>query len=87
MANWEILNKKFDEVIDSMTPEKWKKWKENRALNKLNRKNKMLDKLGVLYGEDAKIFLEKMEANNKNIGKETPKDKYFDYGFSENRKK
>ena len=43
-----------------------------------NRRNKMLDKLGVLYDEDARIFNEKMEANNKNIGKETPENIEFD---------
>jgi len=44
-----------------------------------NRRDKMLDELGVLYGEDAQIFSEKMEENNKNIGKFTSENRDFDH--------
>lgn len=30
MANWEKLNKKFDETIDKLTNEDWEKWKKER---------------------------------------------------------
>jgi len=48
-----------------------------------NSENKFLDQMGVLYGEDAKIFLEKMEENNKNIGNERPEKKNFDFTIAD----
>ena len=35
MANWEILNSKFNNALDSMTDELWDYW----AANRINRKN------------------------------------------------
>lgn len=28
MANWEKLNKEFDEIIDNMTADEWREWKK-----------------------------------------------------------
>lgn len=39
MANWEKLNKKFDDVIDSMSKEDWKNWKKRCDERRLEREN------------------------------------------------
>ena len=40
MANWEKLNKEFDEALDSMTKEDWKSWYERFKQKQINQ-NKM----------------------------------------------
>ena len=40
MANWEKLNKEFDEALDSMTSEDWKSWYERFKQKQINQ-NKM----------------------------------------------
>lgn len=36
MANWEKLNKEFDEALDSMTKEDWKSWYERFKQKQIN---------------------------------------------------
>ena len=40
MANWEKLNKEFDDALDSMTKEDWDNWYKNVEQKRINQ-NKM----------------------------------------------
>ena len=40
MANWEKLNKEFDDALDSMTKEHWDNWYKNVEQKRIN-ENKM----------------------------------------------
>ena len=40
MANWEKLNKEFDDALDSMTKEDWDNWYKNVVQKRINQ-NKM----------------------------------------------
>ena len=42
MANWEKLNKKFDETLDGLTNEDWDNWFRDREKNKEFRKEQRL---------------------------------------------
>lgn len=37
MANWEKLNKEFDQVMNNMTDQDWINWQNNRLVNKQKR--------------------------------------------------
>lgn len=43
MANWEKLNKEFDDCLDSMTKEDWDNWYKNVEQKRINQ-NKMKQK-------------------------------------------
>ena len=42
MANWEKLNKEFDDLIDNLSDEEWNTWYENREEKRTVRRQKML---------------------------------------------
>ena len=42
MANWEKLNQKFDQVLDSMTDADWDNWAKDREMKRQMRKQKMI---------------------------------------------
>jgi hypothetical protein len=50
MANWEKLNKEFDEALDSMTKEDWKSWYERFKQKQINQNNMTQFNKGVLIG-------------------------------------
>ena len=47
MANWEKLNKEFDDLIDNMSQEDWKHWDANRAARRELRKANVLIKAKI----------------------------------------
>jgi len=41
-ANWDILNREFDNLIESFQDSDWAKWESNRATRKEMRRSEML---------------------------------------------
>lgn len=41
MADWNVLNKEFNDLIDNFTPEDWEKWEKEREIKKLSRRKKL----------------------------------------------
>ncbi len=56
MANWDKLNKEFDQLMGSMTPEAWERWSANRVARKAMRRSELEMK--------AKLQLEKIFFSN-----------------------
>ena len=46
MADWNKLNKEFDEALNNMTPEKWREWKLNRDKRKIMKKYELEIQIG-----------------------------------------
>ena len=61
MANWDVLNKKFDELIDNMSTEDWKLWAENRENRKKMRSLEMILKAKL---QEEKISLSSNDAKS-----------------------
>ena len=57
MANWEKLNKEFDDCLDSMTKEDWDNWYKNVEQKRINQ-NKMtaVEWLQEKYKQQGVIF-------------------------------
>ena len=53
MANWEKLNKEFDDCLDSMTKEDWDNWYKNVEQKRINQ-NKM--KITIEYEDKAEAL-------------------------------
>jgi hypothetical protein len=47
MANWDKLNKEFNNLLESFQDSDWSKWKSNRALKKETRRLKMIKKTKI----------------------------------------
>ncbi len=43
MANWEKINKRFDEVLDSLTPSDWAKWETQKEANSILRRKSLIN--------------------------------------------
>lgn len=56
MANWEKLNKEFDDALDSMTKEDWDNWYKNVEQKRINQ-NKMKIEI-THYGHKASYEFE-----------------------------
>ena len=41
MANWDELNKEFNDLMENFTPEDWEKWEKERKAKKLLRRKKL----------------------------------------------
>lgn len=54
MANWEKLNKRFDEVLDSLTQEDWQKWDSQKEANTQQRRKELITNGQV---QEKKIFV------------------------------
>jgi hypothetical protein len=46
-ANWDILNREFDNLIESFQDTDWTKWESNRAARKEMRRSEMLLKAKI----------------------------------------
>lgn len=57
MANWEKLNKEFDDVIDNLSKEDWERWLANRKANRKKRIKKMKDDY-VKSTESGRLYIE-----------------------------
>jgi hypothetical protein len=57
MANWELLDKEFYQVIDNLSEAAWQEWEQNRMQNKAMRRASM-----ELH---AKIHLERVALLNR----------------------
>lgn len=60
MANWDKLNKEFDQLMGSMTQEAWERWSANREDRKAMRRLEMEMKAKL---QMEKIFLSNIEGN------------------------
>ena len=58
MANWDKLNKQFDELIDNLSAEDWRIWAENRESRKAMRRLEMNMKAKL---QEEKIYLSNRE--------------------------
>lgn len=47
MANWSVLNKRFDEVLNNFSDKDWNNWALNRTKNKEIRRQEMLLKATI----------------------------------------
>jgi uncharacterized SAM-dependent methyltransferase len=47
MANWNLLNKQFDEVLNNFSDKDWNNWALNRIKNKETRRQEMLLKATI----------------------------------------
>jgi hydroxypyruvate isomerase len=43
MADWEKLNKQFNEVLDNMTDQDWQDWLKNRERNRAERRKNLVE--------------------------------------------
>ncbi len=57
MANWDKLNKEFDQLLDNMSAEDWNTWAANKESRKAMRRLEMELK--------AKLQMEKINLSNK----------------------
>lgn len=62
MANWNKLNKQFDDILDSMSSEDWQSWAKSRDQKKAMRTCEMLLKAKL---QEEKLLLS--NSNGKNI--------------------
>ena len=74
MANWDILNKQFDNLLTSMSSEEWHLWANNRANKKAMRTSEMLLKAKL---QEEKIVLSSLKG--KEIISQT--DLFSDHSF------
>ena len=58
MANWDKLNRQFDELIDKMSAEDWIFWAENKEQRKVMRRLEMQLKAKL---QEEKIYLSNRE--------------------------
>ena len=60
MANWDKLNKEFDQLLDNMSAEDWNTWAANKESRKAMRRLEMELKAKL---QMEKIFLSNIEGN------------------------
>ena len=72
MANWDTLNREFDEVIDNLTTKDWNDWYDKTAKQKKSCKIQM-----ILEATDALNKLKEKMFNKIKNKMETKKEKKF----------
>lgn len=56
MANWEKLNKEFDEALDLMTKEDWKSWYERFKQKQINQNRMEKSSIEKLHEESSELI-------------------------------
>lgn len=57
MANWEMLNKEFEQVLNNLTDEAWDSWASQREAKKAMRRQELLLKAKM---QEEKIYFNKL---------------------------
>ena len=60
MANWEKLNREFDDLINNLPEDEWDKWYENREVKKAIRRQKMNLKIQI---QELKLRIKELETS------------------------